>query len=92
MRWSGLSLLAITLLLLAAGAGLAFIFGLFQELVDSTESSNFFEQIVSAAPASPLDRLANRAFLAVAFFLGVLIVSAIFARSRRGYRRAHNHR
>ena len=85
MRWSGLSLFAVTLLLLAAGAGLAFIFGLFQELVDATDSSNFFEKISSAAPVSPLHRLANPAFLPVAFFLGVLIVSAIFARSRRGH-------
>ena len=81
MQWSGLSLLAVTLLLLAAGAGMAFIFGIFQELVDSTGRSNFFEEISSAAPARPLQRFANPAFLAVAFFLGVLIVSFVFARS-----------
>ena len=72
MRWSGLSLLAVTLLPMAAGAGLAFILGIFQELVDSTDSSNFFEEISSAAPARPLQRFANPALLAVSFFLGAL--------------------
>ena len=85
MRWSGLSLLAVTLLLLAAGAGLAFLFGLFQELVDSTSGSNFFEEVSNAAPVRPLQKFANRAFLSIAFLLGVLIVSFILARSRRGH-------
>jgi hypothetical protein len=85
MRWSGLSLIAVTLLLLTAGAGLAFLFGLFQELVDSTPDSGFFQEVSTTAPASSLQKFANPAFLSIAFFLGVLIVSFIFTRSRRGH-------
>ena len=70
---------------MAAGAGLAFILGIFQELVDSTDSSNFFEEISGAAPARPLQRFANPALLAVSFFLGALIVSFVFARGCLGH-------
>ena len=85
MRWSGLSLLAVTLLLLAAGAGLAFLFGLFQELVDSTHGSNFFEEVSTASPTDSIQKFANRAFLSIAFLLGVLIIAFVFARGRRGH-------
>ncbi|MCH7873402.1 MAG: hypothetical protein IID33_17025, partial [Planctomycetes bacterium] len=53
--------------------------------MDSTPGSSFFEKVSSTAPADSLQKFANPAFLSIAFFLGVLIVSFIFTRSRRGH-------
>ncbi|MBI2855466.1 MAG: transglutaminase domain-containing protein, partial [Chloroflexi bacterium] len=85
MRRNGLSLLLVALLLLVAGAGLAFLFGLFRELVDSSGGASFFQAISSSAPASPLRRFTSRLFLALAFSLGVLIIYFVLARGRHSY-------
>lgn len=71
---------------LGCGAGLTFLCGLFfKELVNSTTGSSFFKKVSSTAPVNSLQKFANPAFLSIASFLCVLIVSFIFTKSRRGH-------
>ena len=76
------SLLLLLVLLLAAVSGLAFIFGLFRDLVDSSDSAGLLGVVAGAGGDSPLTR---PGFLTLVFFLSVLIIFFLLSQSRKLY-------
>ena len=74
------SLLLLVLLLLAAVAGLAFIFGLFRDLIASSEGAGFLGVVAGAEGDNPL---ARPAFLVLVFFIGVFVIFFLLSQSRK---------
>ena len=81
-EFSLLLLLLLVVLLLVAVSGLAFIFGLFRDLVDSSDSAGLLGVVAGASGDSPL---ARPAFLTLVFSLSVLIVFFLLSQSRKLY-------